>query len=153
MRELVLTFNNLPPMPLNRTKTLVAPKGKRPMWIKTPLAREFEKDLSDRLGEFTSDINGFKDSFNKSNSYIDLTFLAYCPSKELFTSLGEISSRCPDFDSNKLMIDIIFGAVGIDDKFVKSANIKYLESSDEFWNFRIVLKSSPSTNLKWSELL
>jgi hypothetical protein len=135
-------------MPLNRSKTIIAPKGKPPMMIKTPLAREFEADLSNRLLEYGEDIGKFRKKFKDKENYIDLEFFAYCPPNELFTKNGSINSKCPDFDSNKLMIDVIFKGIGINDKYVKEANIKYLQSYDEYWNFVILLHIRKVENLK-----
>lgn len=145
---LTLKFNNLPPLPLNRAKTLVAPKGKPPMMIKTPLAREFESDLTSRLLEFDDDIKLFKSRFKDSDNYIRLELFAYCPTLELFTKAGSINNKCPDFDSNKLMIDVIFKGIDINDKYVKEANIRYLESLDEYWNFVLMFHIERNDNLR-----
>lgn len=145
---LSLKFYNLPPLPLNRAKTLVAPRGKPPMMIKTSLAREFESDLSARLVEFEKEIGLFKSKFKDKQNYIKLEFFAYCPHDELFTKEGAVNSKCPDFDSNKLMIDVIFKGIGINDKYVKEADIKYLQSSDEYWNFVLLFHIMPVSDLK-----
>jgi hypothetical protein len=150
---LILKFNNLPPLPLNRAKTIVAVKGRPPMLIKTPIAREFEQDLSLRLNDFSSEIKSFKSRFDESKNYVRLELFAYSPKSELFTKSGAINSKCPDFDSNKLMIDVIFKGIDINDKYVKEANIKYLESFDEYWNFILMFHIENLDNLKVSNYL
>lgn len=148
---LTLKFYNLPPMPTNRAKTLVVSKG-RPMLIKTPLAREFEYDIATRMKEYEQEITNFKVFFEKCQNYIRLEFFAYCPSSELFTKNGGINSKCPDFDSTKLMIDAVFTNMKVNDKYVKDCDIRYAESYDEFWNYILIMHTSPVNNLRNSLL-
>lgn len=130
--KLTIELLDLPYMPLNRAKMIV---GKpRPMLIKTPLCREFEKDLEGRLEKYGKHSIG-------DDEYIDITYNLYCPSEEFFTKEGKLSSRCPDADSIKVLQDVIFRSIGIDDKHIKSLSVFVLPSPDSRWNYKIVINS------------
>jgi hypothetical protein len=140
---LKIDIKNLPYMPLNRAKMLA-----RNMLIKTPLCREFEKDLSDRLRwNYTEEFNKFFQEFDKGSYYLEVCYQLYCPKEEFFTKAGDISSRCPDADSIKVLQDGIFKSIGIDDKHIKDLRVLVLPSEDGFWNYTIIINKVPLSAL------
>jgi hypothetical protein len=123
-------------MPLNRAKMLA-----RNMLIKTPLCREFEKDLSKRLEEYTEHFAKFREEFSSRKNYLEVTYTLYCPKSEFFTKDGDISSRCPDADSIKVLQDTLFKSIGVDDKYIKNLYVLVRPSQDEFWNYGIKIEA------------
>jgi hypothetical protein len=147
-----IIINNLPPMPRNRSHTLTV-AGKRPISYKTPLCVAFEKDLEERLEVYKKSFWDFHQAFKPEESFIELTMYAFCPSSELFTQKGTINSKCPDFDSNKVMIDVLARCLGVDDKYYKWANIKYFESHSGFWDYVISFNIRSLSELKVGALV
>ena len=137
--DLELNFYNLPPMPTNRAKALVVVRG-RPMYIKTPLAREFEKDVIVRLTEFQTPIMEFVSNFDKKLHFIKAEYIFYTPEDVLFTKEGGISIRSGDLDSHKLLQDTIFSFIGIDDKLIREVTYLSRLSNDDKHNLKIKLK-------------
>jgi hypothetical protein len=135
MIALKLIINNLPYMPLNRAKMLTVAKG-RPMLIKTPLCREFEKDLTQRMAHYQRDFVDFIDAF-RPNHILKVVYEIYCPKDEFYTKEGNISSRCPDADSIKVLQDTIFSCLGIDDKHIKQLTITMNPSNSGNWDYTI----------------
>ncbi len=131
-------IKDLPYLPVNRAKMLA-----RNMLIKTPLCREFEKDLSNRLLEFSKDFEEFRNSMHKGNNFISIKYILFCPRSEFFTKSGEISSRCPDADSIKVFQDTLFKSLQIDDKFIKELLVQMRPSSNEHWNYVICISHYP----------
>lgn len=130
--KLTIEINDMPFMPLNRAKMVV---GKpRPMLIKTALCREFEKDLESRLVVYGKHII-------KDDEYIEVVYNLLCPKSEFFTKDGKLSSRCPDADSIKVLQDVIFRSIGIDDKHIKNLTVNMVPSEDEKWNYIINISS------------
>jgi len=142
MNELKIVINNLPPMPRNRSHVLT-----RGMLIKTPLAREFEKDLTYRLQEFRQEITSFVSNFTIVEHYINLSYTIYTPKEELITKAGYISAKSVDFDAHKLMTDVIFKEVGINDKYARKVDIFTPISHDGFWNYVVILRIKPLQEL------
>lgn len=130
--NLTIEINDLPFLPLNRAKMIV---GKpRPMLIKTALCREFEKDLEGRLAEYGKHTI-------EDDEYIEVVYNLFCPRSEFFTKEGKLSSRCPDADSIKVLQDVIFRSIGIDDKHIKELKVYMMPSDDETWKYRILILS------------
>jgi hypothetical protein len=136
--NLVLSFDNLPPMPTNRAKTLVSKP--RPMYIKTPLAREFEKDVISRLEKNKERILNFVSSFDKKIHYLSAEYILFTPLEILFTKEGAISNRAGDLDSHKLLQDTIFSFMGLDDKLVREVRYRSVVSNDDKHNIQISYK-------------
>lgn len=131
-------IKNLPYMPLNRAKMIA-----RNMLIKTALCRDFEKDIQERLKEFSETFKTFKTYFTSGNYYIHVVYELHCPKNQLFTKDGKISSRSPDADSIKVLQDNVFKSLGIDDKFAKRIEIIMVPSEDDNWNYKIYLTALP----------
>jgi hypothetical protein len=145
--NLELLIEDLPPMPRNRSHMLIA-KGKRPMNIKTPLCREYEKDLETRLLQFSKEMEAFKTIFIPDEHYIVATYLIFTPEDLLFTQKGTISSRTLDVDAHKVMTDTIFRSIGLDDKLMRDCHIVTPVSHDGKYNYKITLKLENKCTLK-----
>ena len=143
---LILTFEDLPPMPLNRARMLTI-SGGRPMNIKTPLCREFEKDLHNRLLKFQSNIDYFNSCYVPNKHYIVAEYYIYTPEELLFTAKGAISSRSVDVDAHKVMTDVVFNCIGLDDKIMRDCRIITPVSHDGKHNYRIILRLEKLSNL------
>jgi hypothetical protein len=126
---------------------LTVTKG-RPMNIKTPLAREFEKDVTQRLEIYSDAINKFKKQFNPKIHYISAEYTIYTPSDIIFTKDGSISSRSVDLDAHKSLQDTIFRFIGLDDKLVRDVRYHSPVSHDGKWNFVIMLNLEKIACLK-----
>lgn len=135
MIALKLTINNLPFMPLNRAKMLTVAKG-RPMNIKTPLCREFEKALAQKLAPYQRNFAEFVAN-HKPNQALKIVYEIYCPREEYFTKEGAISSRCPDTDSIKVLQDSLFECIGLDDKYIKELISVFRPSTTGNWDYTI----------------
>lgn len=110
------------------------------MNIKTPLAREFEKDVEARMTEFKSDILRFVESFIPTKHYISAEYYMFTPKDTLFTKEGKISSRSNDTDSNKVFRDTIYRCIGLDDKLERDSRFFTPVSHDENHNVVVILK-------------
>jgi hypothetical protein len=137
---------DLPPMPRNRSHMLTA-KGGRPMNIKTPLAREYEKDLAFRLKEYAGKMMLFRNAYIPTKHYVSIEYYIYTPKDVLFTKDGHISARCVDLDAHKVMQDVLFDCLGLNDKLVRNANYFSPQSHDGNWNYVFVLKLENLCNL------
>jgi len=135
---LFIVIDNLPYMPLNRAKMVVA--RPKPMLIRTDLCREFEKDLLTRLALYP------KQNL-PHDEYIKITYNLYCPSEDYFTKEGKISSRCPDADSIKVLQDTLFKHLGLDDKHIKELIVKVRPSATGNWDYEIEIESYKVNNL------
>jgi hypothetical protein len=147
MKSLELNFYNLPPMPTNRAKALVIAKG-RPMYIKTPLAREFEKDVLDRLKEFSASITEFVLNFDKKQHFVSAEYIFYTEYDVLFTKEGSVSNRAGDLDSHKLFQDTLFSFMGLDDKLIRDVRYLSYPSYDDKPNAKVTFKLESLTCLK-----
>jgi len=128
---IMFEIKNLPPMPRNRSHMVA-----RNMLIKTPLAREFEKDLSHRLSSMDQTcFNNLRSEFNCKEHYLAAHYVIGTPETELFTKDGAISMRAVDVDAHKLFQDVICRYIGIDDKFIRKATYETLVSHDGNWNY------------------
>jgi hypothetical protein len=144
---LILKFEDLPPMPRNRSHMLIA-KGRRPMNIKTPLCREFEKDLELRMKQFVPDVVRFKASYNPEINYISAEYYIFTPREQLFTLKGAISSKSVDLDAHKVMQDTIFRSMDMDDKLIRDARYFSPISHDGKWNYVVIYKLEKLCNLE-----
>ncbi len=144
---LTLQFKNLPPMPRNRSHMLTV-ANRRPMNIKTPLCREFEKDVMSKMEEFSKECQEFKNQFNPKKHYISAEYYIFTPRESLFTVNGNISSRSVDLDAHKVFQDTIFRYIDLDDKLVR--DVKYFSpvSYDNNWNYIAILKLENLCNLE-----
>ena len=144
---LSLSFNDLPPMPRNRSHMLTVSKG-RPMNIKTPLCREFENDLSARMLEFQDKCVKFRQSFDPDKNYISAEYYIFTPRTSLFTLKNHISSKSVDLDAHKVLQDTIFRFLELDDKLIR--DVKYISpiSHDDKWNYVIIYKLENLCNLE-----
>jgi hypothetical protein len=133
-----IQIKNLPYLPLNRAKMLARNK-----LIKTQFCREFEKDLEERLKEYSKEMALFRSKVDATTCYLKITYVLSCPPDEYFTKEGKISSRCPDVDSIKILQDTLFKAIGVDDKYIKDLSVLMIPSTDEFWNYSIKISSHP----------
>ena len=136
---LMLKIDNLPPMPRNRSHMLTV-SGKRPMNIKTPLCREFEKDLEHRLSFFKEAMESFKSKFNPKLHYLSMQMFIATPKEILLKKEGGISSRSGDTDSHKAQMDTIFRCLGLDDKLVREYKVMTPISHDGNYNHLIIIK-------------
>lgn len=142
-----IVLEDLPPMPRNRSHMLTVTKG-RPMNIKTPLAREFEKDVTQRLEVYSDAITEFRKSFDPKLHYISAEYFIYTPASALFTKDGIISSRSVDLDAHKSLQDTIFRFMGLDDKLVRDVRYHSPESPDDKWTFVCVFNLEKIACLK-----
>jgi hypothetical protein len=126
-------------MPRNRSHTLVN-KGGRPMNTKTPICREFEKDVESRLKEFQGKISNFLSNFDKNKHYISAEYYLYTPRDILFTAGGYVSSRNVDTDAHKVFRDVIYRCIGLDDKLERDSRFFTPVSHDEFHNVVAIFK-------------
>jgi len=136
---LVIKFEDLPPMPRNRSHMLTISQ-KRPMNIKTPLCREFEKDVVSRMNEFKHQSAKFKEVFDPYKNYISAEYYVFTPKDQLFTLEQKISAKAVDLDAHKVLQDSIFKYIGLDDKLIREARYFSPISHDGKWNFVIILK-------------
>lgn len=134
-------------MPRNRSHMLTTVKG-RPMNIKTPLCREFEKDLTTRLEVFKAEIKDFVSCYKPTKHFIEAEYIIHTPKEVLFTKEGKISQHATDLDAHKAMQDTIFKALGLDDSLVRDARYKTPISSDGFWNYDITFWLKPISYLE-----
>ena len=128
---LKIIINDLPPMPRNRSHQVT-----KNMLIKTPLAREFEKDLTNRLQEYKNDFINFK-SLVSDDCFVVALYTIYTPSESLFTKEGRVSLRAVDTDAHKMMRDTIYKCIGIDDKMERDTRFYTPVSYYEKWNYKI----------------
>ena len=144
---LILKFNDLPPMPRNRSHMLVN-KGGRPLNIKTPLCRSFDEDLTARMDEFKANCLLFKKLFDENKNYISAEYYIFTPRESLITLKGTISSKSVDLDAHKVLQDTIFKYLDMDDKLIR--DVKYFSpiSHDGKWNFVIIYKLENLCNLE-----
>lgn len=138
-KELSIRIQNLDPMPRNRSHMLIK-KGKLPMSIKTPLCREFEKDLEQRLLEYKEQLQEFKSSVDLNKNFISATYYVFTPKALLTTKSGAISSRTLDTDAHKVFRDTIYRCMGLDDKLERDTRIVTPISQDEYYNYVCVFK-------------
>lgn len=137
MTKYSIKIENLPPMPRNRSHSLVTVKN-RVMNIKTPLARMFELDLYKRLDDRYLNIQKeLKKAFNPRQNFLSVNYVIFTPLKELITSQGSINSRAVDTDAHKLFQDVIFKFLELDDKYVREAYYFTPKSTDGNWNYLI----------------
>jgi hypothetical protein len=111
----------------------------RPMNIKTALCREFEKDLDSRLLKESEQIEKFFNEFDKKENYIKAEYIIFTPASELFTKEGAISSRSVDTDAHKVMRDVIYQHIGIDDKVERETCFYTQISTSGNWDYHITL--------------
>ena len=149
---LTIVIHDLPPMLRNRSHMLVN-KGGRPMNIKTPLCREFEKDLENRLEKYRSYMNKFKQSFDEKKHFISMEMYVYTPKEILFKKEGGISARSGDVDAHKVKIDTVFRSLGLDDKLVREYRIITPQSHDDKFNYILILKLEKLCNLENTAML
>ena len=135
---LKIVIDNLPYLPINRAKMVIG--RPKPMLVKTPLCREFEKDLTSRLSEYPKQTL-------PDDEYLKVTYNLYCPIEEYFTKEGKISSRCPDADSIKILQDTLFRSLGLDDKHIKDLTVRVLPSATGNWDYIVYIESHKIENL------
>ena len=135
IQAITLRIDNLPPMPRNRSHMIA-----RNMLIKTPLAREFEKDLVNRLETYSSQIELLRGSFSPDQHFLKVNYTIYTPHADLFTKEGRISLKAVDCDAHKLFQDVIFRTIGVDDKYIRNVQFFTPESKDEFWNYVVKIE-------------
>lgn len=152
MKELSIMFEDLPPMPTNRAKTLVVIR-KRPMYIKTPLAREFEKDVLNRLEKDRTPIMEFVSSFDKKLHFIKAEYVLFTPEDILFTKNGCVSNRAGDLDAHKLFQDTLFSFMGLDDKLIRDVRYHSLVSRTDKHDIKIIFKLESLCKLKDASLM
>ena len=139
-----IEIKNLPPMPRNRSHMVA-----RNMLIKTPLARAFEEDLFDRLKKMDQTMfESFKKQFDPKKHYITAQYIIYTPEDELFTKDGRISHRAVDTDAHKLMQDVIFKHMKIDDALIRYSSYSTPVSGDGNWNYFIIINTAPLEYLR-----
>lgn len=134
---MIIEIFDLPPMPRNRSHMLTV-SGRRPMNIKTPLCREFEKDLEQRLEKYKDDFANFK-RMDDGTRFLSAVYTIYTPAGSLFTKDGRISARCPDLDSYKVFQDVIFKCLGLDDKYIKEVTYTTIVSDSDLWEYKVEL--------------
>jgi hypothetical protein len=144
---LILKFEDLPPMPRNRSHMLTSVKG-RPMNIKTPLCREFEKDVLSRMNEFKAQTIKFEELFDSKKNYISAEYYIFTPKDSLYTLEKKISAKAVDLDAHKTLQDTIFKYIGLDDKLVRDVRYFSPVSHDGKWNFIIVYRLENLCNLE-----
>ena len=144
---LTLRFEDLPPMPRNRSHMLIS-KGKRPMNIKTPLCREFENDVQSRMRQFSEDSISFKEAFDPEKHYICAEYYIFTPREQLFTLKGQISAKAVDLDAHKVLQDTIFRCIDLDDKLIRHVTYFSPISHDGKWNYVILYKLENLCNLE-----
>jgi hypothetical protein len=127
-----IVIYDLPYLPINRARTVT-----RNMLIKTPLAREFEKDLKSRLKEYAPQFETFRKEFFSDKHLLEVTYNIQIPRSLLINKKGELSSRSPDIDSIKLLQDTIFEEIGIDDKYIKVLKVIHSPSHTDTYNYII----------------
>jgi len=113
------------------------------MLIKTDLAREFEKDLKSRLEDYSELFKDFREYYNPKRHYIEAEYNIYTPKSELITLSGHISAHAVDVDAHKVMQDVIFKCMGLDDKLIRDCNYRTPVSIDDKWNYVIVYRLCP----------
>lgn len=135
IQAITLRIDDLPPMPRNRSHMIA-----RNMLIKTPLAREFEKDLVSRLSSYSSHIGLLKESFSPDQHFLKVNYTIYTPHDDLFTKSGRISLKAVDCDAHKLFQDVIFRTMDIDDKYIRNVTYFTPESRDNHWNYVVTIE-------------
>jgi hypothetical protein len=104
------------------------------MNIKTALCREFEKDLIQRLEVMKDGFKNFRSHLN-SSTYIRACYYIYTPVDSLFTKEGRISLRAVDTDAHKVMRDVLYKCIGVDDKLERDTRFFTPVSHDGKWNY------------------
>lgn len=110
-----ILFTGLEPCPRNRSHTIVT-RGKFAQNIKTEAARLYEQALKQLLKSYASDKDQFIKLFNEDKHGIKAEFSHGTPS--MFTAAGKISQRSVDLDAHKVLKDVIFEFIGLDDSMV-----------------------------------
>jgi hypothetical protein len=144
---LILRFDDIPPMPRNRSHMLVMRQNK-PMNIKTQLCKEFEKTIEQVLKHGIDDLREFKSLFDPMKHYLSAEYFIYTPSDVLFTVEGKISARSVDLDAHKVFQDTLMRCIGIDDKCIRDARYFSPVSHDGNWNYVVIYKLESLCNLK-----
>jgi hypothetical protein len=110
------------------------------MNIKTPLCRAFEQDLHKRLHNYAQAFSSFVSEFDKKRHFIKARYVIFTPEEVLFTKAGHISSLSVDTDAHKVMRDVLYECIGIDDKVERNTTFFTPVSPDGKWNYLIELE-------------
>lgn len=123
-------FPNLHPCPRNASHRIM---GK--MFIKTQLAKLFEKDMIARFQMFEGARDLFFLTYDEKKHYLLVNILVETPKEVLITKANTISKRSIDWDAHKVFNDMVHNFLGIDDSQVLVARVIKIPSRDEHWNF------------------
>lgn len=112
---LYMEIHGLPHCPRNRSHAIIT-KGKFPMLAKTEAARSYEAALKFHLKKYENGAKEFAKSFDKEKQHIVAIWEFFSP--DLLTKSGKISENSGDLDCHKVLQDVIFDFIGIDDSYV-----------------------------------
>lgn len=147
MNTIMFAIHDLPPMPRNRSH-----RATRNMVIKTELCREFEKDLTSRLQQFEEQFMLFRLAYKPKLHFIRARYTIYTPRDILFTKQDAISSRSVDWDAHKVMQDVIFKEIGLDDKLIRHGTVVTPISQDGKWNYHFHLELRTLNELDYTNV-
>jgi len=131
MNEVIeLHFPNLHPCPRNASHRIM---GK--MFIKTQIARLFEKDLLTRFQTMEGARDRFFLTYDELKHFLKVEIQVETPREILFTKKKTVSKKSIDWDAHKVFNDMVHDFLGIDDSQVLEATVKKVVSRDNNWNF------------------
>lgn len=115
MKALQIEIKGLPHCPRNRSHAIIK-KGKFAMLAKTEAARSYEAALKHHLQQFKIAAETFRSCFDEKKHC--LTVIWEFASPEVVTKSGKISENSTDLDAHKVLQDVIFEFIGIDDAYI-----------------------------------
>lgn len=115
MKDLHLEVKGLPHCPRNRSHAIIK-KGKFPMLAKTEAARSYESALKFHLVKFKEAAEIFRSHFDLNKHCLSAVWEFVSP--EVLTKTGKVSENSTDLDAHKVLQDVIFEFIGIDDAYI-----------------------------------
>ena len=115
MKMLHLEVKGLPHCPRNRSHAIIQ-KGKFWMMVKTEAARSYELALKFHLVKYATAMETFKNNFDPKKHCLVAIWEFVSP--EVLTKTGKISENSTDLDAHKVLQDVIFESIGIDDAYI-----------------------------------
>lgn len=138
-----ITFQ-LPIKPISINKKFTLHKRSR-FIIKSPEAQSFEKKINLMLNDFEDLFNELRDNYKQDKHAISFDLEVFVPQHEFFTKKQTINQRCLDVtNAFKMLEDIIFKRIGIDDSQIVQASAGKFPWARETWSCIVKIKIIPA---------